>query len=457
MHRHATPIRRGTTRLLSQFPRRHIVLASATLTVIATLTLLLPSDDAQAKRHSIPLDLQFEAAGPGSDPEAFDIQDDPLQAVAESAWQQFEVGKGDNLSLLFQRAGLGAADVYSWVNSAPEAKDLSRIYPGQSLAFQFDEDGQLTALKHQLNRLQATVYRRDGDSFSIEQEVLEPEVRTRFVTGTIRSSLYMAGQEAGLPDALLMEMANIFSGVMDFVFDVRADDQFLVLFEERFLDGEKIGNGAILAAQFINRGTSHNAFRYETAAGDTGYYNQDGVSMRRAFLRAPLDFSRISSGFNPTRLHPIHKTVRPHRGIDYAAPTGTPVYAAGDGRVIESGYSKANGNYVVVQHGTEYITKYLHLNKRSVRKGDRVKQRQLVGTVGSTGYATGPHLHYEFLVNGVHRNPRTILDKLPKTVSIAKAEQGRFMEQISGLQLQLATYQRHSQYAASQPIPGNES
>lgn len=456
MHRHATPARHGMSRLLSQFPRRHLMLASAAATVLAGLSLLLPSDDVQAKRHSIPLSLQFEAA---QEPATMAPDRDAPAAAApvEPEWHRYEVGDGDNLSLLFQRAGLNASEVYAWVNGTPEAKNLARIYPGQTLAFQFDEEGRLAALKHQQNRLHATVYRRSAAGFSSEEEILKPDVRARFVTGTIRSSLYLAGQEAGLPDALLMEMANIFSGVMDFVYDVRANDQFLVLFEERFLNGEKIGNGAILAAQFVNRGTAHNAFRYETAGGDLGYYNQDGVSMRRAFLRAPLDFSRISSGFNPRRLHPIHKTVRPHRGIDYAAATGTPIYAAGDGRVIQSGYSKANGNFVVIKHGTEYTTKYLHLNKRSVQTGQRVKQRQIIGTVGSTGYATGPHLHYEFLVNGVHRNPRTILDKIPKTVSIPAQELARFKERISGLQLQVATYQSQSQYALAQPISSNDS
>lgn len=451
MSRHATPHRHGIARLLNHFPRRHLVLASAALTLLAGLMLLLPSDNVQAKRQSVPLNLDLEAMTPAT----LDTAGDELTPMQQ--WQQFTVDNGDNLSLVFQRAGLGAAEVHAWVNSIPEARALARIHPGQTLGFQFDETGQLLALKHQHDRLKATIYRRDGDTVSMEQEVLEPEIRTRFVTGTIRSSLYMAGQEAGLPVGLLMEMANIFSGVLDFVFDVRVNDQFLVLFEERFLDGEKIGNGAILAAQFINRGTEHNAFRYQNVDGDWGYYNEDGVSMRRAFLRAPLDFSRISSGFNPRRLHPIHKTVRPHRGIDYAAPTGTPIYAAGDGRVVESAFTQANGHYIVIQHGTAYTTKYLHLSKRAVRKGERVKQRQIIGAVGATGYATGPHLHYEFLVNGVHRNPRTVLDSIPKTVSITPQERPRFLAQISGLQLQLATYQHHRQYAASQAMTGNES
>lgn len=462
MHRHATPLRQGPARFLGKFPRRHILLASVAASLMLGLGLLLPSDNVQAKRQSVPLTLDWgsetESQQPLTEEEASATAIDSISEHIEAAWKEYEIRSGDNLSRVFQRAGLDAGTVYSVVSSSKEAKrELTRIYPGQSLAFQVDDQGKLLALRHQQDRLRATVYRRDGDSYNIEQEAREPEVRQRFVAGTIRSSLYLAGQEAGLPDSMLMEMANIFSGVIDFVYDVRADDQFVVLYEEQYLDGEKIGNGPILAAQFINRGDSHNAFRYEYENGDTGYYNADGVSMRRAFLRAPLDFTRVSSGFNPRRLHPVFKTLRPHRGIDYAAPTGTPVYAAGDGRVTGSGYSKANGNYVFVQHGTRYTTKYLHLNKRAVKNGERVKQRQIIGWVGSTGYATGPHLHYEFLVDGTHRNPRTILNKLPKAESIATSEKARFMAQISGLQLQLATYQRHSQFAAAQPAPANES
>jgi murein DD-endopeptidase MepM/ murein hydrolase activator NlpD len=254
-----------------------------------------------------------------------------------------------------------------------------------------------------------------------------------------------------------MDLANVFGGVIDFVYDVRAGDSFNILYEEDYIEGEKYSNGPILAAQFTNQGETYTAYRYVYENGDIGYYNEDGVSMRKAFLRAPVDFTRISSNFNPNRLHPIFKTSRPHRGIDYAAATGTPVYAAGDGRIVQAGYSKANGNYVVINHGEMYTTKYLHLNKRGVKRGQRVKQKQIIGWVGSTGFATGPHLHYEFLVSGVHRNPRTILKKLPKAKSIEDADKPRFLAQISGLQLQLATYNNHHQVALAPQVTANKT
>ena len=246
-----------------------------------------------------------------------------------------------------------------------------------------------------------------------------------------------------------MDLANIFGGVIDFVLDPREGDTFHVLYEELYLDGEKYKTGNILAAEFVNKGNRYTAFRYLDEDDRAGYYSANGESMRRQFMLAPVDFTRISSHFNPRRLHPIYKTRRPHRGTDYAAPRGTPVFSAGDGRVTEAGYTKANGNYVVVQHGEAYTTKYLHLHKRKVRKGERVAQNQVIGTVGSTGAATGPHLHYEFLVNGVHTNPRTVHKKLPKASSLAAVELPRFRAQTQTFQMQLAPV-RQQQLALNQ-------
>jgi murein DD-endopeptidase MepM/ murein hydrolase activator NlpD len=254
-----------------------------------------------------------------------------------------------------------------------------------------------------------------------------------------------------------MEVANIFGGVIDFILDSRKGDSMRVIYSELFLDGEKYRDGDVIAASFTNRGRTFNAYRYEDRDGEVGYYNEHGVSMRKAFLLAPLDFTRISSNFNPRRLHPIYKTRRPHRGTDYAAPRGTPVYAAGDGRVTKAGYSKANGNYVFIQHGQQYVTRYLHLHQRRVRTGQRVSQNQIIGTVGSTGAATGPHLHYEFLVNGVHRNPRTIHQKLPKAKTLPAEEMPRFREFISESYAQLEALAGEQQVAAAVGPAGSTS
>jgi murein DD-endopeptidase MepM/ murein hydrolase activator NlpD len=417
------------------FPRRHLLLAFGLLLLVAAL-LSLGSGDVKANRKSVPLAIELDSA--------LQIPEElPAEEIANTPaalpWQDFEVRSGDNLSLIFQRAGLDDSDVFHIVSRAPGGRSLTRIYPGQTLSFRISEAGALEALRYEQSRLTSVIYTREGDGYEVENLVREPERHRTFTSATIASSLFLAGKDAGMSYNTIMELANIFGGVIDFVLDPRVGDNFHVLYEELYLDGEKLGDGEILAAEFTNQGKRHTAFRYIDENGKVGYFSEDGVSMRKAFLMAPVDFTRISSNFNLRRLHPIYKTTRPHRGTDYAAPRGTPVFAAGDGRVVEAGYTKANGNYVVIKHGEQYTTKYLHLHKRKVKKGARVEQQQVIGTVGSTGAATGPHLHYEFLLNGVHRNPRTIHRKLPKAQSLAQAKMPRFREQTRSLNMQLAS------------------
>ena len=281
--------------------------------------------------------------------------------------------------------------------------------------------------------------------------VREADVLPTLRSGVIEDSLFLSGQRAQLPDRIIMELANIFGWDIDFIFDIREGDSFALIYEEKYLDGELLGSGNILAAKFVNRGKVYRAVRFEDQHGDAAYYSAEGISMRKAFLRAPLDVFRISSGFNLKRKHPIHKMIKAHRGVDYAAPTGTPVFAAGDGKVIESGFSSANGNYVFIKHGQTYITKYLHLHKRSVKTGDSVKQRQVIGSVGATGYATGPHLHYEFLVNGVHRNPRTV--PLPQATPVPVEDQLAFERFATPLLQQLEPSAASSLEIASSELP----
>jgi murein DD-endopeptidase MepM/ murein hydrolase activator NlpD len=440
--------------LVKELPRLHLMLA-AIAAAIVFLALLLPSEEVQANRRAMALPVELEDPPQLTLPEF--TQSELLNPDATAAdqtaerepWQELTVRKGDNLAKLFERAGLSPAELHELLQSGPEAKTLTRIFPGQKLSFQVDDNGQLTALRYQENMLNSTEYHRDDNNFVAEKTSRDPEVRHQFASGTIVSSLYKAGMDAGLNDGTILQMANIFNGVVDFVLDLRANDHFSVMYDEYYLDGKKIDNGPILAATFTNQGKTYTAYRYTYADGSVDYFSPEGVSMRRTFMRAPLDFTRISSPFSMNRIHPLFKTGRPHRGIDYAAPAGTPVYAAGDGRIAQSGYSPSNGNFVVIEHGQTYTTKYLHLQKRAVKAGERVKQHQVVGWVGSTGWATGPHLHYEFLVNGVHYNPATIVSKLPKAKHIENSDKQRFIAQISGLQLQFAAYVSHTKLASA--------
>lgn len=371
---------------------------------------------------------------------AWDAMSEGQQPVSREKpldWDDITVRSGDNLSLIFKRAGFSDRDVIN-VTSSQNGKALRKIFPGQLIGFAADNDRQLLAVRHIESPLKQTVYTRNDGQFLSEVITRETETRQRSVALRISSSLFLAGTQAGLSDGIIMELAAILGGVIDFALDPRRGDEIMILFEENFLDDDKYSDGNILAAYFNNNGRQVEAFRFTDSFGDVGYYDSEGVSMRKAFLKAPLDFTRVSSSFNPNRLHPIYKTKRPHRGTDYAAPRGTPVYAAGDGRVVEAGYSRANGNYIFIQHGETFKTHYLHLHKKRVAKGARVKQGQLIGTVGSTGAATGPHLHYEFLVNGVHRNPRTVHKILPKARSLPDSELAAFKRFIQQPAQQLA-------------------
>ena len=244
---------------------------------------------------------------------------------------------------------------------------------------------------------------------------------------------------------MVMKLAYIFGWDIDFVLDIREGDRFMLVYEKLYREGEFLRDGEILAATFVNQGQRFQAVRFENDQ-ISGYFAPDGRDMRKAFLRAPLNFSYISSGFNPRRMHPVLKRVRPHNGIDYYAPRGTPVYAAGAGTVTRSGYSAANGNHVFIKHAGGIETRYLHFTKRTVKKGQKVTQGQTIGTVGSTGLATGPHLHYEFVVNGVHRNPRTVA--LPKVEPLKGESLAAFQSLAAPLLTQLGRMESASLYAS---------
>jgi murein DD-endopeptidase MepM/ murein hydrolase activator NlpD len=338
--------------------------------------------------------------------------------------QTDKVRAGDSLAKIFARNGHSAKDLHQ-ISSTKLGKQLKNIFPGNNVTFLSNED-QLVKFIYHASRLESLEFTRAGKGFAGEKNVVYPDRVISYKHATIDDSLFLSSQRAGLPDKLTMRLAQIFQWDIDFVLDIRPGDQFFVLYEELYLDGENIGTGAILAADFINQQNTYSAVAFTNANGNTDFYTPKGVSMRKAFLRAPVEFSRISSSFNLRRRHPLHKTIRPHRGIDYAAPRGTPILGAGDGRIKTASRTNSNGRYIVIQHGEQFVTKYLHLSKfgKNIKSGRKVRQGQIIGYVGSTGWATGPHLHYEFLVNGTHKNPRTV--KLPKAEPVAERELATF-------------------------------
>ncbi|WP_036825921.1 peptidoglycan DD-metalloendopeptidase family protein, partial [Photobacterium sanctipauli] len=328
-------------------------------------------------------------------------------------------------------------------------KTLTNLRPGDKLKFGFDEDNELIQLTQPQSTTDTLVVTKTADGYYSDIISKKVDTQLNFAQAVITSSFWNAADKAGLTANQIMEIAGIFGWDIDFALDIRAGDNFSVLFEERLIEGEPIGRGNIIAATFTNLGQTFTAIRSE----DGKYYDQEGRAMRKAFLRSPINFRYVSSNFNPRRLHPVTGRVRPHRGTDYVAPVGTPIWAAGDGVVMKSGYNKFNGNYVFIRHSSTYITKYLHMTKRSVNTGQRVKQGQTVGTLGGTGRVTGPHLHYEFLVNGVHKNPRTV--KLPQAQSLKGKEKARFKQYANERMAQLNQF---SQFIAdNSPLLNNRS
>ncbi|MGJ8692238.1 MAG: OapA family protein [Thalassotalea sp.] len=430
-------------------PRQHQVFISS-LGVVLLLLLLLPSDDASASKQT--KDIQLEVGKryeieisdnnhPLSDPAAPNISviqanTEALQTTApaelqtakvqapetELNWQTVKVKSGDSLAKIFKRNNFSAKTTYEVSQAKGEdSKKLLNLNVGDILRLGSDEQDKLVAIEYPLSKTTTLFVNHTEQGYEITKEVKDVELRQAYAHGTINSSFWHAGTAAGLEDAQIINLANIFGWDIDFALDIREGDTFHIVYQDKYVDGEYIGKGDILSAEFVNQNDTFHAVRFT----DGEYYTPTGDSMRKAFLRAPVNFKYISSNFKRRRFHPISKKWKAHNGTDYRAATGTPVVAAGDGRVTHSTYNRFNGNYVFIQHGDGIVTKYLHFSKRAVKTGQRVKQGQTIGYVGSTGQSEAPHLHYEFLLNGVHRNPRTV--KLPDAKAIDNKYKAEFI------------------------------
>ncbi len=376
--------------------------------------------------------------------------DEPISASAiiepESAPEPVDfdllelvVNRGDSLDALFRRNGLRIADLASMLELEDAAEHLRKLMPGDQLQVTRRGD-QVLSLQREIRDDAILAITRNDTGYEAREIEREIEIRIVGRHGVIKSSLFEAGMAAEIPDAVIMGMAGIFQWDIDFIQDVRVDDRFTLLYEERWREGEMLGTRSILAAEFVNRGTIHRVARYTDPNGGSDHYTPDGRSVRKAFVRAPVEFTRISGSFNPNRRHPILNTIRAHRGVDYAAPTGTPIIAAGAGKISHRGPNGGYGNAVIIQHGDNITTLYAHMSRfAKPKRGDRVKQGDVIGYVGQTGLATGPHLHYEYRVNGVHRNPRTV--ELPAAEPVPAQFRNEFDNTAAVLWRQLDAFQ----------------
>jgi murein DD-endopeptidase MepM/ murein hydrolase activator NlpD len=356
-------------------------------------------------------------------------------------WRTATVKSGDSLALIFARQGLSPQQLDRMMRADKATAAFKRLMPGQQFKFHID-NGELQSLVYKIDSLNTLkVTRNNQDEFVVASDTREMETRVTNTSAVIDSSLFLAGQAAGMSDNLIMELAGIFGWDVDFALDIRGGDHFTLVYEELYLDGKKQRDGNILAAEFVNRGKSYRALRYVDSSGRADYYSPDGHSMRKAFLRTPVDFTRISSRFG-ARFHPMLKKKKNHHGVDYAAPRGTPIKAAGDGKLAFVGRKGGYGKTVIIQHGGKYSTLYAHMSriKPGSHRGKHVRQGEVIGYVGSTGRSTGPHLHYEFRVNGVHRNPLTV--RLPDAAPISAKYKSDFLNKSRGLVALLDVLQR---------------
>lgn len=436
------------------YPKSHLLAASGVAALLSLALLVFPSREVEAKKTFIDLQLQSSSGqivvepgdsepGLAESPFATTPSISSAAKTAELPEEQSAqvpaptpdpltktvvVANGDTLSTVFAKVGLSPSVMHAVLSSSKDAKEFSRLRIGQSLEFQLTELGELASLRSKLSSLETLALEKTSDGYTFKKEQVRPDVTPTYARGEIDSSLFLAAKRAGLSHNLTMDLANVFGYDIDFALDIRKGDSFEVIYEEKTVEGRRVGTGNILAARFTNRGKTYSAVRYTNKDGVTSYYNADGTSMRKAFIRTPVDFARISSRFSNGRKHPILNKIRAHKGVDYAAPHGTPIKSAGDGKVLLAGRKGGYGNTVIIQHGQRYRTLYAHMQgfAKGVRNGSIVKQGQIIGYIGTTGLSTGPHLHYEFQVDGVHVDPLGL--KLPMADPIAQNEKQRFMQ-----------------------------
>ena len=358
-----------------------------------------------------------------------------IAAPVADDWQLVRVQPGQTLSDIFTGRGLSMTDLQKVMDAAGNAKSaLHNIRPGQEFDFLLGSDGSLKGFRFDQDQASRAIVRFDGTQPTVAIQQHDMDVREQVAHGVIRSSLYAAGDQAGMNGALVGKLADLFKYDIDFVQDLRVGDTFTVIYDDLYRDGTHYGEGNIIAAEFVNQGQRYTAYRFKKADGNYGWFSEDGRPIQKSFLRIPVDFTRISSTFSVARLHPILGLMRAHKGVDYAAPTGTPIHAAGDGVIKFRGWENGYGNFVVIQHSSTISTAYGHMSRFANEKvGQRVTQGQVIGFVGMTGLATGPHLHYEFRVNGTQRNPQSVT--LPKPEILPGAQLAKFKSQVVQPQL----------------------
>ncbi|MDH5184474.1 MAG: peptidoglycan DD-metalloendopeptidase family protein [Gammaproteobacteria bacterium] len=423
---------------LNQHNHRHIIFAGVSLGILSLLLLLVTGNANAIREDNLPAQFEVDLSLPEGQ-----VTLSPL--ASQARWEEHVIQLGDTLTSLLGRSGIGQKTALT-VSKIKHGHKLRVLVPGKTIRIQASDESEprLLGLDYPLNSEKSLSLRLDDDEnyFALIHKP-QYEHRIRFSAGVVENSLYEAALSANLSDNLTMQLAEIFGWDIDFALDIRQGDSFSLLYDEQYLHGAKVGDGVILAAEFSNRGKTYSAVRFVDKSGRAHYYDPQGRSLRKAFLRTPVDFRRISSRFGK-RFHPVHKKVKRHMGVDYSAKPGTPIRATGDGKIVLRGRKGGYGKTIIIRHGNVYSTLYAHMRSyaRGMRPGKYIRQGQVIGYVGQTGTATGPHLHYEFRFNGVHRNPLTV--RLPDAQPIAHRYRKAFQQLLDSRNNQLALFKaRH--------------
>lgn len=350
------------------------------------------------------------------------VSDASLPVPSASAWTSVTVSSGQSIASLIENAGVASVEWAELIKQNHAKIPLKTLRAGQVVHLRKNADNQLEELSYEYDDTHTLQVRRVNGKLEIATLEVALEHRPVTSAGVITSSLFADGQKAGLSNRLIMQLADLFAYDIDFALDLKDGDRFKVVYDSIYKNGEKLRDGDILAAEFINNGKRYRSMRYVYPDGSVAHYTPEGQSSRKAFVRTPVDYGRVSSGFSMHRMHPILNIIRAHKGVDYAAAIGTPVKATGDGSVSYMGVKSGYGNVVILRHGSHYETVYAHLSRyrKGLRSGINVKQGQVIGYVGMTGLATAPHLHYEFHVNGVYKNPMTVA--LPRANPLSRKQ-----------------------------------
>jgi murein DD-endopeptidase MepM/ murein hydrolase activator NlpD len=396
---------------------------------------LAPSEDAQGGPDDGPT-----FRGASSEP-GFHAQDPDRPAADLSDWEELRIRRGESFYVALRRAGLDHETIMQLVAACKPHTNLKRVQRGDRFLLSRPE-GEFRALRFDLDRERYVVLERVDDEIRARVANYPIEQSTRAVRGVIETSLFDALKAEQADPVLADQMAEILGWKIDFFRDLRRGDEFVAVYREYTHDDDSVRDPVVLAVQFHNRGEVYEAYRFTNDLGLPAYYNPDGTSLERQFLRAPLKYSRISSGFSYRRLHPVLHRYQPHWGVDFVAPKGTPVMATADGTVIRRGYDKASGNAVGIRHGNGYESYYLHLSRypRSLSVGDKVKQGEVIGFVGSTGWATAAHLDYRIKKNGTWVNPRKL--SLPPADPVSEDRRPEFTQRVAQLHAMLAEVPR---------------